>query len=753
MKPVFVIARTELRSLFYSPIAWVLLVVFLAQSGTTLVDRLLSAAYVQAFGREDPLTEYIFLGHLGVLGEIRKSLFLYIPLLTMGLLSREYQSGSIKLLLSAPVRVADVVLGKYLAVAGYCCVLCLLLVGMMIASALSVESFDTAAALTGILGILLFSWVYCAVGLFMSALTSYQVVAGISTLAMLTFLQYIGRVGQTIPIINDITHWASLQGRVYDFQVGLISSSNMAYFVTLIVLFLSLTSVRLAAFRLIEKPSRRVGRYLVCVGLALLVGYATSVPSAIGYVDVTRNQANTLAPESQEIVSEITGDWNITTVSNILGEGSIYVQPSHQNWVYDRFRRYTRFNPHLSVDFLYYAADPHEELKKLYPSSSDQEITELVADETGYSVDSLLDAVEIRKLFDVGKEGDRATQFLEWQERRVVMRLFRDVGVFPSEPEVSAAMKQLLVGPVRVGYLVGNGERPFVGKGDDAYQKITTEGPFRAALVNHGFVFEEVEANSVDPDYIDLLAIAGPQEPYDPDELSRIQSYIDDGGDLLVALEPESVRSLSEITDRLGLAILVNERFAIEPDYSENTVFGSLSIEAGGVGFKPLVPEFAQISSYDSDIFLSEPLGLDVVDDRSFSTANLVTARTAAGRSRLPSTTEAHGVPVAIGLQRQINGRNQRIVVLGDADIMSNRETYRSYTDAGTANVPFARDVFHWLSGDSYPLRLTAEKSRDRTLLVDRRRIRLFRSALYYGALPLLLILGTLVLYSRRFRR
>src|SRR5688572_28963570 len=125
MQTIFRIAKTELRTLFYSPIAWFLLIVFLVQCGITYLGsvggmaRFQEMRGVMMMGGPQSLTEQIFLGRGGLFQNVMQNLYLYIPLLTMSLISRETSSGTIKLLYSSPIRVREIVFGKYLAMMVY----------------------------------------------------------------------------------------------------------------------------------------------------------------------------------------------------------------------------------------------------------------------------------------------------------------------------------------------------------------------------------------------------------------------------------------------------------------------------------------------------------------------------------------------------------------------------------------------------------------------------------------------------------
>ncbi len=96
MKTVFHIAYAELRMLFYSPIAWLLLCLFTFQSGMAFCDALGRLLETREMGVEHQQFQTYILMIDGVFSAIMGNLLWYIPLLTMGLMSREYNLGSVK---------------------------------------------------------------------------------------------------------------------------------------------------------------------------------------------------------------------------------------------------------------------------------------------------------------------------------------------------------------------------------------------------------------------------------------------------------------------------------------------------------------------------------------------------------------------------------------------------------------------------------------------------------------------------------
>ena len=162
-------------------------------------------------------------------------------------MSREFGSGSIKLLYSSPVTAGQIIWGKFLSMMIYGLILMGVLLVLVIFASCTVEAFDIPAALSGLLGLYLLTCAYAAIGLYMSCLTSYQVVAAVGTLAVLIVLNFIGSVGQDIAFVREITYWLSIKGRATVFIDGLICSEDLLYFMVVILFFLTLGIMKIEA--------------------------------------------------------------------------------------------------------------------------------------------------------------------------------------------------------------------------------------------------------------------------------------------------------------------------------------------------------------------------------------------------------------------------------------------------------------------------------------------------------------------------
>lgn len=150
MRTVFNIAKNELRQLFCSPIAWILLVIFYVQTGLKFSETLTGIIRFTSLGltaRE--ITSQLFSGTWsGIYPAVQAWLYLYIPLLTMGLMNREKTYGTDRLLLSSPISGRQVVLGKFLSMAIYGLVMMSSLIIQIVFCTVTVDHIDIGPVLS-----------------------------------------------------------------------------------------------------------------------------------------------------------------------------------------------------------------------------------------------------------------------------------------------------------------------------------------------------------------------------------------------------------------------------------------------------------------------------------------------------------------------------------------------------------------------------------------------------------------------------
>ncbi|HEB93785.1 MAG TPA: ABC transporter permease [Gammaproteobacteria bacterium] len=245
----FIIAGRELRSLFLSPMAWAILAVvcgicawfFLAYLDFFLQIQPRLATVPGGPGAADIVVAPLFSTAATVL-------LLVAPLLTMRLISEERRAQTLPLLLSAPVSMTEIVLGKFLGVLGFVLVM-LLLIAAMPLSLLAGGTLDLGLWAAGVLGLLLLLASFCSIGLYLSTLTAQPVVAAVSTFGLLLLL-WILNLASAGADDKGLLDYLSLMSHFQPLLRGIFSSTDIAYYLLLIGTFLVLSIRRLDTDRL-----------------------------------------------------------------------------------------------------------------------------------------------------------------------------------------------------------------------------------------------------------------------------------------------------------------------------------------------------------------------------------------------------------------------------------------------------------------------------------------------------------------------
>lgn len=743
MKKIFRIARLELSIMFYSPVAWLVLVIFIAQTGIIFADLLYSQETNQQLGRPlSVLSKVLFAGEHGILAKIQENLYLYIPLLTMGLFSRETSSGSIKLLQSSPVTVPQMVLGKFLSIAIYGLLLSLVLLSFVLVGNHAIENLDIPFVLGGILGIYLLICTYASIGLFMSSLTSYQVVSAISTLAVLAFLSFIGNIGQSHDFVRDITYWLSISGRTDNLVNGLISSKDIVYFLMVMGMFLILTVLKLQDERKSKKRSLRIARYVLAILIPVTIGYVSSLPSINGYYDTTRFKDRTLTEYSQKIIDRLKAPLKITSYVNIVHYSASKGAPINRIKDLNHFEKYRRFKPDLEMEYITY----YDTLVRYNDTTTTLlEKAKKAASAHKFDFDDLLTPEEIKQKIDLIPENNRLVRFIQYKDKTTPLRMFDDIWAYPNESEITAALKRIIDKPSYIGFVQGRNERSIHKMEDGGYEIIINGTNTRGSLINQGFQPIDIllEENKKIPDSLDALVLADPKQAYTVDEEKILLDYVDQGGNLLIAAEPGTNDNLDGILSKLGISFQHGTLLQESEDYSLDLIQGVFTPEAQNHGFK-----------FYSEAIVSFPtaMGIQIADSSDFRATPIMTTNEEVAWNRTgpfdletqriffdPQVDKRAAMPLAVTLERKVGKKNQKIMVVGDADFLSNAEMARN--NLNTVNSSFAMRIFRWLNDGKYPVNTSRLRAIDTVIKVSRSEI----VALKVGyALVLPLIVGAI---------
>ncbi|MDP2246605.1 MAG: ABC transporter permease subunit [Nitrosomonadales bacterium] len=245
---IFNIIRKELKSLFSSPMGWVVLALLQFVFGTFFligVDQ-----YFQtmsgAMRPEQRIGVTAFVGQ-NVFGIASFVMLFAVPLLSMRLISEERRQQTLTFLFSAPLSITEIVIGKFLGLVSFLSIVILIIAAMMSSMNLWTE-VDFGYIFSNVLGLWLLVASFSALGIYVSSLTNQPVVAGIITFVALFAMLILDHFFAGDP--TSTMAYLSLMRHFEPFSRGLLDTKDVAYFLLFIITFLTLTVRRLDADRL-----------------------------------------------------------------------------------------------------------------------------------------------------------------------------------------------------------------------------------------------------------------------------------------------------------------------------------------------------------------------------------------------------------------------------------------------------------------------------------------------------------------------
>lgn len=240
------IALFELRRLYLSPFAWTVLAI--VQFIHALVFYIFLSRYLQQpdIYNGHGLTEVVVAGYYQSSGLV---MLLITPFLTMRLLSEEFRAGTIKLLLSSPVSVTSLLLGKFLGMVVFM-ISMVILISLLPASLSLGTQLDYGQFIAAILGLVLLLTTFAATGLFVSSLFKQPVITAICTFAVLLVLwtSHLAS-GEQSASGDRVVAYLSILHHYSNFTEGMFNSVDLAYFIIMTVTFLLLGIWRIDAMR------------------------------------------------------------------------------------------------------------------------------------------------------------------------------------------------------------------------------------------------------------------------------------------------------------------------------------------------------------------------------------------------------------------------------------------------------------------------------------------------------------------------
>lgn len=253
MQNILAIWQREMKSYFVSPVAYVVLTIFLFLMGLIFFGNLMEVVtFTMRMAQMGQETQPMDVPAYVVQSLFRTTtviLLFLVPMMTMGLFSEEKKRGTIELLLTAPVGNLQALLGKYLASVTFLSIL-------FISSVVTISPIffhgqpDWKPILSGYIGLFLYGAALLALGLFISTLTENQIVAVVSTFGASLVLWLISVFAASAEgATRSVIDYLSVISHLDDFIKGVIDTSHVIYYVTfafvgLFLAYRSLESMR-----------------------------------------------------------------------------------------------------------------------------------------------------------------------------------------------------------------------------------------------------------------------------------------------------------------------------------------------------------------------------------------------------------------------------------------------------------------------------------------------------------------------------
>jgi ABC-2 type transport system permease protein len=346
--------------------------------------------------------------------------------------------------------------------------------------------------------------------------------------------------------------------------------------------------------------------------------------------------------------------------------------------------------------------------------------------------------------------------------KQTFLRVYNDPQRLPSEAEISAAFKRLVMDSLpTVGFLTGHGERRSDAEEDRGYNMFAQEKTFRYALINQGFDFANVTLDKEIPSNIRILLIAEVRRAMAPEEMARLNNYIDRGGNLIIAGEPGRLEFINPLVARLGVTFQPGMLVKPTKKFQPNLILQTPTPAAEKISY-----HFRTIRRNEMLLPMPTATAVSFTSDSGFSACPLFTSDTTGGWIEHETTNfiddtavlntnageEEKPYPTVLAVSRPIQGDTQKIIVMGDADCLSNGELMMNRKDVNPANFSFISGMFHWLTDRELPIDMRRPPPKDNGLYLGKTSWAISKQMLKWIFPVLLMLCGTLI-WVRRKRR
>lgn len=510
------IYKRDLKSFFHSFIGWLFVAATLFMMGIYFTVFNMLAGY--------PTISYV----------LQSIVFLFIitiPILTMRSLSEDRKYKTDQLILTAPVSVGRIVIGKYLALVTVLAIPTVI-IGLTPLALMQAGEFQIGISYSSLLGFFLYGCLALAIGLFLSSLTDSVVIAAVLTLVVL-FLGYImsglcsilSSSGTTMfaDIVSKILYCFDMVSRFDILSGGYFQIEAVAYYITLtaFVLFCTTQSIQKRRYSVsgkgIKLGAYSVGTILVMAALVIAVNLGLNyVPDQYTSFDVTANKIYTLTDDTKEMLSNLTDDITIYVLTE---------ESSKDEDLDKTLTQMENLSAYITVEYVSPVANP-----KFYYNYTSDEPTD-------------------NSLIVVGPKNSTVVDYnaIYAYEMNYTSYSYEITG-YDGEGQLASAIAYVTTENIPKFYMIsGHGELEF-------------EDTFLNALTKENVTYEDLTLYSVNeiPDDAQGIIINAPTSDFSSDDADKVIAYLEKGGNafLLPTFTEESMDNFESILDYYGVSVV-----------------------------------------------------------------------------------------------------------------------------------------------------------------------------------------------------
>ena len=456
---------------------------------------------------------------------------LAIPILSMRILAEERKQRTDQLILTAPVSVGKIVLGKFFAMAA----IFMIPVLLMCIFPLYLQKFGTISmgeTYVAILAFALYGLTCIAVGLFISSITESQVIAAVLSFGIL-FLTYMMSGIQNI--ISSTGNLLTKFLGIFDFQTrfanmtnGILDITAVVYFISVIGLLLFLTTQSIQKRRYsVSVRNFSMGAYssitiVIVVALTVIVNLiAGKVPSKYTNIDVTSNKLYTITDQTKKLLENLTEDINIFVINS---------EDSADTTLNQTLKYYEDSSSHIKVTYIDPLVNP--QFVSQYTTSSIAQNSIVVESAKRYQLISYNDIYETQ------------TDYSTYQQ---------NVTGYDEEGQLTSAIAYCTSEDMPKIYMIAG------------HNEYTLDSGFQTAIEKENIEYETINLMDYEavPEDAECIIIHAPEKDFSSDDADKVIAYLNQGGKAFITVEyvgtelPNFERILSEfgMTIQMGYAV------------------------------------------------------------------------------------------------------------------------------------------------------------------------------------------------------